>query len=76
MNLANQNAQGTRPNVVGQLSELIQKCPEKDYEGWKKWYLSNNPNAIKNAATRVQSMVENLKKAAALIDEELTKGRT
>ena len=23
MNLANQNAQGTRPNVVGQMSELI-----------------------------------------------------
>lgn len=25
MNLANQNAQGTRPNVVGQMSELIQE---------------------------------------------------
>ena len=24
MNLANQNAQGTRPNVVGQMSELIE----------------------------------------------------
>ena len=25
MNLANQNAQGTRPSVVGQMSELIQE---------------------------------------------------
>jgi hypothetical protein len=25
MNLANQNAQGTRPRVVGQMSELIQE---------------------------------------------------
>ena len=25
INLANQNAQGTRPNVVGQLSDMIQE---------------------------------------------------
>jgi len=31
INLANQNAQGTRPKVVGQLSELIQECPHKEY---------------------------------------------
>lgn len=36
MNLANQNAQGTRPRVVGQLTALIQECPKKTYEGWKK----------------------------------------
>ncbi|HII38851.1 TPA: MjaI family restriction endonuclease, partial [Candidatus Micrarchaeota archaeon] len=30
INLANQNAQGTRPKVVGQLSELIQECPHKE----------------------------------------------
>ncbi|MHB1662400.1 MAG: MjaI family restriction endonuclease, partial [Thermoplasmataceae archaeon] len=27
INLVNQNAHATRPNVVGQLSDLIQKCP-------------------------------------------------
>ncbi|OQX71245.1 hypothetical protein B6D52_02245 [Candidatus Parcubacteria bacterium 4484_255] len=37
INLTNQNAQGTRPRVVGQLSELINECPEKTYQGWKKW---------------------------------------
>lgn len=37
INLANQNAQGTRPRVVGQLTELIKECPAKSYEGWKKW---------------------------------------
>lgn len=73
LNLANQNAQGTRPNVVGQLSELIQKCPEKDYEGWKKWYLRNNPDAVKNATSRIQPMIENFKEAMSLIDAELTK---
>jgi MjaI restriction endonuclease len=32
MNLANQNAQGTRPNVVGQMSELIEECPKGTYD--------------------------------------------
>ncbi|TSC78206.1 MAG: type II site-specific deoxyribonuclease [Parcubacteria group bacterium Gr01-1014_29] len=34
MNLANQNAQGTRSRVVGQLSELIKECPGKSYQEW------------------------------------------
>jgi len=68
INLANQNVQGTRPRVVGQLSELIQECPEKTYEGWKKWYLAKYPRAIDDAAARVQEMVENLKQAIQKID--------
>ena len=71
MNLANQNSQGTRPRVVGQLSELIKECPEKTYEGWKKWYLSKYPQAIKNATEKVTEMVNNLKKAIELIDESM-----
>ena len=39
INQANQNNQATRPKVVGQMSELIQKCPTKSYDGWKRWYL-------------------------------------
>ena len=35
INLANQNSQGTRPKVVGQLSELIKECPGKTYLNWK-----------------------------------------
>lgn len=43
MNIANQNAQGTRSEVVGQMSELIQKCPEKNYTNKRneKWRLAN-----------------------------------
>lgn len=59
MNLANQNSQGTRPRVVGQLSELINECPEKTYEGWKKWYLAKYPKAISNASERVNEMIKN-----------------
>lgn len=71
LNLANQNAQGTRPQVVGQLSELINECPEKTYEGWKKWYLKSHPEAISNAVEKVEGMVNKLKEAIKLIDEKM-----
>ena len=70
INLANQNAQGTRPRVVGQLSELIQECPKKTYEGWKRWYLEKYPDAIKNAAQKINEMITNLKEAIKLIDAD------
>ena len=42
INLANQYAQGTRPKIVGQLSELIQEF----------YYLQKKPDAIKNATEK------------------------
>jgi len=71
INLANQNAQGTRPRVVGQLTELIKECPERTYEGWKKWYLSKYPNAVENATGKINEMMDNLKKAIRSIDEPM-----
>ncbi|GBE26144.1 MjaI restriction endonuclease [bacterium BMS3Bbin03] len=52
INLANQNAQGTRPAVVGQMSDLIQEFTGKSIEEWEKWYLETHPNAIENAAEK------------------------
>ena len=71
MNLANQNAQGTRPRVVGQLSELIKECPNKTYRGWKNWYLSKYPKTIENATDKINEMMDNLKKAIQLIDKNM-----
>ena len=71
MNLANQNAQGTRPAVVGQLSELIKKIPEKSYKGWRDWYLENRPDAIQRSTDRIKSMLDNLRYAIELIDEKM-----
>jgi len=73
INLANQNAQGTRPVVVGQLSDLIQKCPHKEYSKWKEWYLKQQPKAIDNATKKVFEMVEKLKEAINKIDESMVK---
>lgn len=71
INLANQNAQGTRPKVVGQLSELIHKSPDKTFNGWKKWYVENYPDAIDKATAKVSGMVKQLQEAVSKIDDDL-----
>ncbi len=71
INLANQNAQGTRPKVVGQLSDLIQECPHKEYEKWKEWYLNKHPDSIDNATKKIFDMLEKLKEAINKIDKEM-----
>lgn len=38
INLLNNNAQGTRPKIVGQMSELIQEFDGKTLEDWIIWY--------------------------------------
>jgi hypothetical protein len=73
INLANQNSQGTRPKVVGQLSDLIQECPHKEYSKWKEWYLTKNKNAINDATEKIFPMVEELKKAINLINKSMVK---
>jgi hypothetical protein len=71
LNLANQFAQGTRPRVVGQMSELIQEFPGKTLSEWEEWYRQQHPNAIQEATNKVLSMVEKLREAMAKIDRDL-----
>jgi len=71
INLANQNAQGTRPEVVGQMSELIQEFRGRKLEEWEKWYLSSHPEAIEKAKTKITQMIENFKQVITQIDEEM-----
>jgi len=71
MNLANQNSQGTRPKVVGQLSDLIQKFEGKELHEWEEWYLKQHPDAIENATKRILEMIENFQKVMTKIDEKL-----
>lgn len=73
INLANQNSKGTVPKVVGQMSELIQQCPQKEFEAWKKWYLENYPDSIENATKKILPMIANMKKAMDLIDEDMVR---
>lgn len=71
INLANQNSQGTRPTVVGQMSELIQEFSGTSIEEWENWYLTKHPDAIKQATKRIAKMIENLKGVIDFIDEDL-----
>lgn len=77
INWANQNAQGTRPKVVGKLSDLFPEF-EKEVEdvsitSWKEWYLSKYPDAIDEATKKIWKQAENLKDAIVLIDEEMVR---
>jgi len=71
MNLANQNSQGTRPKVVGQMSDLIQEFDGKSLSEWEKWYLEKHPDALDDATEKIWEMVKNLKNAISAIDKEL-----
>ncbi|MEG1632685.1 MAG: MjaI family restriction endonuclease [Oscillospiraceae bacterium] len=75
INWANQNAQGTRPRIVGQMSELFPEfedsADEISVENWEKWYTSKYPDAISNAADKIFAQMENLKKAIQLIDRNM-----
>lgn len=71
LNLANSNAKGTRPAVVGQMSELIQEFSGKSIKEWGKWYLERHPDAIEKATKKITEMVENFKVVITQIDKEM-----
>ena len=77
INWANQNAQGTRPRVVGQLSDLFPEYESEDatvsMDGWRNWYLNRYPNAIETATDKIFAQVENLKVAIKLIDKAMVR---
>lgn len=71
INLANQNAQGTRPSVVGQMSELIQEFKGIKLKDWEEWYLNKHPEAIKIATNKIFEMIENFKDVMTQIDKDM-----
>ena len=77
INWANQNAQGTRPKVVGQLSDLFpqfkKEADEISLESWELWYVRQYPSAIDDATEKIFNQVENLKKAMPLITKEMVR---
>ena|SRR5690554_5976488 len=70
MNLANQNSQGTRAKIVGQMSDLIQEFEGSTLEEWEEWYLDKHPDAIDNATERIFAMITSFKDVILKIDKE------
>ena len=77
INWANQNAQGTRPVVVGQMSELFPEFMASDSEmtidGWREWYLQRYPDAFDKATDKIYTQVQNLRNAIPMIDRNMVK---
>ena len=75
INWANQNAQGTRAAVVGQMSELfpafMASGEDISIENWQKWYTEQKPDAFKNATDKIFAQVQNLQNAITLIDRDM-----
>ncbi len=68
INLANKNAQGTKPRVVGQMTELFKCFPGNTLDEWERWYLKQHPDAIKAATEKIVQMLGNLADASTKID--------
>lgn len=77
INCANQNAQGTRAVVVGQMSDLfldfMASGNEMSIEAWKAWYIQKHPDAFKRATDKIYSQIRNLQEAIKLVDEGLVR---
>ena len=77
INWANQNAQGTRPVVVGQMSDLfpefMSSADEVTIDAWRKWYLERYPDAFDKATQKIYSQVKNLREAIQYIDEDMVR---
>ena len=71
INQVNRISQATRPKVVGQMSDLIQDCPYKSFEEWKKWYKETHPNAIRNATKKISDKFKEVKEAFDSVNDEL-----
>jgi ribosomal protein S19 len=73
INLVSQNAQATRPKVVGQMSELIKEFSGKTLEEWENFYLKKHPEAIENATEKIIEMLKNFKDVINKIDEDMVR---
>ena len=73
LNLANRISGGTRPRIVGQMTDLIQEFEGKSIKEWAKWYKEKYPNAINNATEKIYEMTQNFKKTINEIDKNLIK---
>lgn len=77
INLANQISQATRPNNVGNLSEMFKKFKSKNKNGtlddWEKYYISKQKDTIEVATKKILSYINKLRESLNGIDESVVK---
>jgi hypothetical protein len=73
LNSANRFSRGTRPEVVGKMTELIREFPGRTLDEWKEWYLKKHPMGIDNATTKILSKIDDYKNILTTIDREMVR---
>lgn len=73
LNLVNNNAQGTRPSVVGQMTELLTKSKARTVAEWRSYYDEKMPNGIAAATDRVRRKLVEMQSAMASITDDMVK---
>lgn len=71
INVVNRAAKGTRPKVVGQMSDLINEFDGHTLEEWIAWYNKRYPTAIEKATEKIYANFLLQKEAMNQITKEL-----
>lgn len=71
LNLANRFASGTRPRVVGQMSELIQQFDGRTLDNWAAWYQERHPDAVAEAVRLIRNKLSEFKHVIENITDEM-----
>lgn len=71
LNLANRFASGTRPKVVGQMSDLIQEFDGKSLDEWASWYQERYPDAIADAVRLIRNKLSEFRRVIDNISDEM-----
>lgn len=75
INLANQNAKWTVPAVVGQMSDLIHKCPERTIASRQDRYLENYGDRVAIATDKIRIKLQEMKEGYDAITKDIVKNR-
>lgn len=71
LNLANRFASGTRPKVVGQMSDLIQQFDGRTLDDWAAWYQERHPDAVAEAVRLIRNKLSEFKRVIDNITDEM-----
>lgn len=77
INLANQISQATRPNNIGNISEMFKEFKRKNKNGklddWEKYYRSKQKDSIEVATKKISNYINKLSESLNSIDETVVK---
>ena len=73
VNKANEWGHGTRPKVVGKVTDLIKEFPGSTFDEWVEWYTDKHPDAVDKATSRIMGMLTKFRSTLDDIDEDFVR---